>query len=85
MSSGRPASAYVAASQCSPVWETGTIRRKGNTDMEAIASLNVVRSGRPEQSVYTGAMSTASVMSQCSPVWETGTIWSVRVACPVSG
>ena len=55
--SGRPEqSARVArppaatkASQCSPVWKTGTMRPHPQPGSHHPGSLNVVRSGRPEQ------------------------------------
>ena len=40
----------------------------------ATTCLNVVRSGRPEQSLLHGARHPEARRSQCSPVWKTGTM-----------
>ena len=66
--------ARVAMSQCSPVWKTGTIRRFVISCAACGEGLNVVRSGRPEQSNHTLRWKNIENMSQCSPVWKTGTI-----------
>ena len=47
----------MAESQCSPVWKTGTIRR-ANRGQGRQHRLNVVRSGRPEQSPPSPSTST---------------------------
>ena len=61
-------------SQCSPVWETGTIPASTPLGDAGTCRLNVVRSGRPEQYQDNTQSQTESSESQCSPVWETGTI-----------
>ena len=60
-------------SQCSPVWKTGTIKKKPGSWFPT-TSLNVVRSGRPEQLAGGGPARGGLWGSQCSPVWKTGTI-----------
>ena len=61
-------------SQCSPVWKTGTMRSGHPVTPASPPSLNVVRSGRPEQlnAERIGLLHLPG--SQCSPVWKTGTI-----------
>ena len=65
----------LSRSQCSPVWKTGTIFALNNDVTSNSNRLNVVRSGRPEQSVFHVLNITPSGLSQCSPVWKTGTIF----------
>ena len=40
----------VLLSQCSPVWKTGTMAPEDDEEESVASGLNVVRSGRPEQS-----------------------------------
>ena len=65
-------------SQCSPVWKTGTIQLMITTSLSGLPGLNVVRSGRPEQSDELPHKSWYFKMSQCSPVWKTGTIPNIH-------
>ena len=65
------------ASQCSPVWKTGTISRGSVVNLMTKNCLNVVRSGRPEQSVAITRGEMNMIASQCSPVWKTGTIMTL--------
>ena len=69
--------ALLGVSQCSPVWKTGTIAPCGAPTPNG-RRLNVVRSGRPEQSKDFTSVKYDIVQSQCSPVWKTGTIYSDR-------
>ena len=45
---------HFVKSQCSPVWKTGTIGLVRSLSGGRIQCLNVVRSGRPEQSIVRG-------------------------------
>ena len=70
-------------SQCSPAWKTGTMVLPSKPQPEFPHGLNVVRSGRPEQSLVVSYAAEGVFRSQCSPVWKTGTIQAVRVVVGV--